>query len=173
MLSAKEKRKITVALTVGLAISFGITGYYSMRGTLASYAGVFRLNDVCAFLLAAVLWTLVYEAVAAFAVRRAPAAAKSGIRDCAFVLPMFVIPANVFAGLTKLLYFAYPFLYLYGEMFLDFIYMLAAFAGFTAYCLRRYYPRQSYGGVVMYFGGMFLGASAIINTARFVITVLL
>lgn len=154
-----KNNKLPAALPIVLiALTTGFSGFYSMRGVLAllSYGGLVRFNDLLAYLFAALMGLIEYEfvtfVVCRFSVVRLGKTAIELRRD----MRWFFAAAYLMSGLTKLLYFAFPAMVSYGEIFLDFIWCAAFFALFIVYACRNYYPSELYPKVTMYLGSTFL-----------------
>ncbi len=155
----KEKKINKYIVICVLALSFGFTGMYNIRGLLALFTigGIFKFNDVWAFILAALSGILLYEVITMFLSRMIflrLGATKA--KDFRYVLRFFFIPANILSGALKTLYLFFPFVFPYGELFFDFIFAAVFFGLFIRYCCKNYCSPEEYGRVTMSLGSSFL-----------------
>ncbi len=141
-----------------LFLSFGFTDFFSVRGTLAMYSnnGLFEFNDVVAFISAAIMGGLIYELIIMLFTRGAVSRLGARAYDMKYSLRFFVIASNVCSGLVKLLYLRFPYVFSYGEIFIDFIFMTAFFSLFLWFACKSYCQKQEYARTVMYLGSSFL-----------------
>lgn len=166
-----KNNKVPVAVPIILiALCTGFSGFHSARGILAllSYGGAASLNDVFAFLLAAVTGLLEYEFITFFVCRMSVVRLGKTAIDLRRDLRWFFAAGYLMSGLTKLLYFAFPFLISYGEIFFDFIWCAAAFSAFIVYACKNYYEPEQYSKVTMYLGSAFLVLYGLIAALSFV-----
>lgn len=154
-----RNKKIPAAVPIVLiALATGFSGFYSTRGILAllSYSGLAQLNDLLAYLFAAIVGLIEYEFVTFFVCRFSVVRLGKTAFDLRRDMRWFFAAAYLMSGLTKLLYFAFPAIVSYGEIFFDFIWCAAFFAIFIVYACRNYYPTALYPKVTMYLGSTFL-----------------
>ena len=154
-----REKKVHVAVPILLiALTTGFSEFYSVRGMLAvlSYSGLAPLNDLLAYLLAAVAGLLEYEFITFIVCRMSLVSLGKPALDLRRDMRWFFAAAYLMSGLTKLLYFAFPVIVSYGEIFFDFIWCAVFFALFIAYACRNYYEPERYAKVTMYLGSTFL-----------------
>lgn len=154
-----KNAKIPTAVSVILiALTTGFSGFHSARGMLAVLAlsGMSGLNDVIAFLAAAVSGALGYELITLILSRTSIRALGASAIPLRRDMRPFFACAYFCSGLTKLLYFAFPFIAAYGEIFVDFIWCAAFFALFIAYACANYYHPSQRARVIVYLGSCFL-----------------
>ena len=154
----KEKKINKYIMIAALFLSFGYSGFYYMRGALAllTASGTFVFNDVWAFLFAAVIGGGVYELVTMFLARGSAARLNNRGADMQYALRFFYIPANLLSGVLKTLYFYFPYLFSYGEIFFDFFFVLIFYILYIVFCCKAYFKKEEYGRVVMFLGSSFL-----------------
>ena len=115
----KEKKIPQVVVIILTFLALGYNSFYGVRSLLATYAveGMFKANDVIAFIVSAVVAGAMYELITAL-IFRANIRKVGGQRakDMRYALRFFVIPAEILAGALKTLYFFYPFLFNGGAM---------------------------------------------------------
>ncbi len=155
----KEKKINKYIVITALFLSFGYSGFYSMRGTLALFtAGMdfYVFNDVFAVIFAALIGGLIYELITMFLAKSASMRLNGRGADIQYALRFFYIPANLLAGAVKTLYFFFPYIFTYGEIFIDFLFALVFFALFLWYCCKNYFKKEEYGRTIMFLGSSFL-----------------
>lgn len=167
-MTAKKYKALDAIVTAALFLSFGFGGFHSARGTLAYYSagGQNGFNDVWAILAAAAIGGAVYELVTAFLYRSTRMRLGEAVDEMRPRLKLFYIAANLCSGGLKTLYFAYPYLYVYGEMFFDFFFAAAFFTAFVVFSCKRYFPAERYPAVALNLGGSFLTFYGIVAAAR-------
>ena len=172
----KDKKIHKAILIVVLFIALGFSGFYSMRGTLASYSsnGLLSFNDVWAFILSALINGGIYELITILifkALSKKLGQARS--QDMRYALRFFVVLAGIFSGLIKLFYFAYPFIFPYGEVLIEFIFMLFAFIPYLVFICKTYCEKEEYAGVTMTLGSAFLALYSVVTIFSLVVEVML
>ena len=146
----KEKKINKYIVITALFLSFGYSGFYSMRGTLALFtAGMnfYVFNDVFAVIFAALIGGLIYELITMFLAKSASMRLNGRGADIQYALRFFYIPANLLAGAVKTLYFFFPYIFTYGEIFIDFLFALLFFALFLWYCCKNYFKKEERGSM--------------------------
>ncbi len=171
----KEKKINKYIVVAVLALSFGFTGMYNVRGLLAlfTFGGMFKFNDVWAFIFAAISGILVYEVITVFLSRMMfvkIGAART--RDFKYTLRFFYIPANILSGALKTLYLFFPFVFPYGELFFDFIFTAVFYGLFIWYCCKNYCKPEEYGRITMSLGSTFLCLYGLIAVVSLISAVL-
>ena len=120
-------KKIHKAIVISvLFLALGFSGFYAMRGVLASYtaSGLFIFNDVVAFILSALIGGAIFELILFLLCKGLSGKiGASRAQDMRYAFRFFAIPAGIMSGLLKLLYFSYPFLFSYGEVLFEFFFM--------------------------------------------------
>ena len=165
----KEKKIPQVVVIILTFLALGYNSFYGVRSLLATYAveGMFKANDVIAFIVSAVVAGAMYELITAL-IFRATIRKVGGQRakDMRYALRFFVIPAEILAGALKTLYFFYPFLFNYGEVLIDFIFLLIFFILYIIFCCKNYCKKEEYATIAMATGSSFLvlfGALAVFS----------
>lgn len=157
MNAIKDKKLNIYVATSILFLCCGYAEFYNMRGMLAalSLSGSIVFNDVLAFLFAALLGGIVYEAITSLLFRSA-ARAVPACSDLRYVLRFFYSAAFLLSGVTKTLYFYFPYLFIYGEIFIDFFYAAVFFSLYLWYVCKVYCKPYERARTVMYLGSAFL-----------------
>lgn len=170
----KEKKINKYIVIAVLFLSFGYSGFYYARGLLAliTASGSFVFNDIWAFALAALSGGAVYELITALLCRGASARLSGKGPDMQYALRFFFIPANILSGVVKTLYFYFPFIFSYGEIFIDFFFTVIFFVLYMIYCCKAYFSKAEYGRTVMYLGSSFLCVYGFIAVASLISGVL-
>ncbi len=153
----KEKKINVYIVAAVLFICCGYSEFYYMRGTLAmlSVNGTVVFNDVLAFLFAALLGGVIYEAITSLLFRSA-AKMLPNCEDMRYTLRFFYAAAFSLSGVTKTLYFYFPYLFTFGEVLIDFFYAAVFFALYIWYVCKIYCDAATRGKTVMYLGSAFL-----------------
>lgn len=157
----KIKPGIVIAL---LYVSFCAASWYEMRGALASMAQYGNLfssavinNDVVAFLVGGLVPLGIYELLTRFVFRFSQVRIGGATDDMRYALRFFYIGANLAAFGLKLLYLAFPLLYGYGTIFIDFITAAAFVVGYFFYIARHgYFEKERLSMVLYQLGGAFI-----------------
>ncbi len=153
----KEKKVNTYVAVAVLFLCCGYSGFYNMRGMLAmvSVNGSVVFNDVLAFLFAAIFGGIIYEAITALLFRAASITlpACAGMR---YSLRFFYSAAYLLSGITKTIYFYFPYLFTFGEIIIEFFFAAVFFTLYLWYVCRNYCRQSERSRTVMYLGSAFL-----------------
>lgn len=153
----KEKKVNTYVAVAVLLLCCGYSEFYNMRGMLAmiSLNGSVVFNDVLAFLFAAIFGGIIYEAITSLLFR---AASKTlpACADLRYSLRFFYSAAYLLSGITKTIYFYFPYVFTFGEIFIEFFYTAVFFTLYLWYVCKNYCRQSERARTVMYLGSAFL-----------------
>ena len=157
-------------LVAALFVSFGYANLSATRGILAylSYTTpamaqtAVMFNDIVALLIGGLVPLLVYELVTAFAARFVTARTGGAGGDMKYALRYFYIAANLVIGTLKFLYFAAPYLSVFGNVLIDFIVTTGFFIWFLCYSAKHYVKNEHWGAMLLSTGGTYLIVEALV-----------
>ncbi len=168
LLESIAQQKINKTLiTVLLIICAGFSGFFSVRGTLALMGTGIEIfsNDIFAYIFSCVIngASIFFIVNLLFGFLGKQFGNKSS--HMKYALCVFLIPAYFLSGIVKLLYFVYPFLFAYGEIFIEFVFQTIFVSLFTAFCCNKFFYKQDYHKVTLIIMGTFLVLSAVLSGA--------
>ncbi|MDE7395576.1 MAG: hypothetical protein K2M95_05625 [Clostridiales bacterium] len=165
-----EKKINKYIMAAILFVSFGYANYLPTRGILAylSYTTpsmaqtTLLFNDVVAILLGGIVPLLVYEVITAFAARFVGRRTGGAADAMKYALRFFYIGANLVIGSVKFVYFAVPYLSVFGNILIDFIVTTCFFVWFLFYSAKHYVKNTYWGAMLLSVGGTYLIVEAVI-----------
>ncbi len=161
---AQQKISKTL-ICVLLVICVGFSGFFSMRGilSLSGFGIAFLTNDVAAFIISSIYGgvSIFFIVNILFSLFGRQFGNKSSLMK--YSLLIFLIPAYLLSGAVKILYFFYPYLSVYGDVFVDFIFQLIFVSLYTAFCCKKFFFKQDYYRVTLTIMSAFLIMSVIFS----------
>ena len=144
-----------------LFVSFGYANLSATRGILAYLSfttpameqAAVLFNDVVAIILGGLVPLLFYEIITAFAARFVGARTGGAGGDMKYALRYFYIGANLVIGSIKFIYFAVPYLSIFGNVLIDFFVTTSFFIWFLWYCAKHYVKSVHWGAMLLSAGG--------------------
>ncbi len=155
----KEKKIHKAIVIVITFLALGYSSFYSVRSMFAAYAaeGVFNSNDVVSFLLSAISAGAIYELITMLLFKaNARKIGQLRARDMQYALRFFVIPVGILSGALKTLYFFFPYLFNYGEVFIEFLLLFISFGFYIAFCCKNYCVKEEYATIATVLGSAVL-----------------
>lgn len=173
-----DEKKINKYIVIAvLFLSFGYAEWQPTRGILAylSYTTpemgqtTVLFNEIVAVLLGGLVPLLFYEIITAFAARFVGMRTGGASDSMKYALRFFYIGANLIIGSIKFVYFAAPYLNVFGNILIDFIVTTCFFVWFLFYCAKHYVKNTYWGAMLLSAGGAYL----IVETVMVVISLIM
>ena len=174
LIDISKKRLPAPVVGIFVYLTYCAMSWFSMRGTLALYAGKAKLpawfaNDVWAFFIGGLLPFLIYGLASMFVFKMLPVKTNGGnIKSLRNGLDYAVITANVLLFLLKFIYIAVPLYAPVLEIILNPTVTVAVVALYMWYAFyMNYVDKSRYHVVLTQVFGMFTvvyGLVALVNT---------
>ena len=136
------KKKIHPAIMVAvLYLSFCLNYWMVLRGFFAhifvsSGSMIFLAHEFFLFFLIGIFPTFFYEVITRFTASLSKSRLGESVNDMRYALYLFFIAANILIFGLRFFYLLSPFLFVYGNIFLDFVVTLGFFIGFLFFSLK-------------------------------------
>lgn len=164
----KDKKINGMLLIVLFYLSLCLANWFSYRGDLGYYQTVYGMeilysHDLFAFLCAGFYPIIFIELFAHLVFRTCSLKLKINIIDLKYALRFFLIFANIVIFALKFTYWISPFVMVYGDVLLQFIFYTAAIALFIYFCCKCYVKKYNYGTFIASIGGSYLAIYGLIT----------